>query len=147
MSKRNYFVEEVEGWEDGVYKKTIVWKPVERQEAQLIEQAIEMKEVARAQQKLLEQHRQTITLIPRKSAMAGRISMGARREVVSAVTERYRSAQRAEKGRILDAPCATTGWHRKHAARALRQHERLGRARSRHQESADADMARRSRMR
>ncbi|WLB18899.1 integrase catalytic domain-containing protein [Bradyrhizobium japonicum] len=52
--------------------------------------------------------------------------MGARREVVSAVTERYRSAQRAEKGRILDAPCATTGWHRKHAVRALRQHETVG---------------------
>ena len=34
--------------------------------------------------------------------MAGKISMGARREVVSAVTERYRSAKRAEKGRILD---------------------------------------------
>ena len=49
--------------------------------------------------------------------------MGARREVVSAVTERYRSAKRAEKGRILDALCATTGWHRKHAVRALRQHE------------------------
>jgi hypothetical protein len=29
--------------------------------------------------------------------------MGARREVVSAVTERYRSAKRAEKGRMLDA--------------------------------------------
>ncbi|MBR0965551.1 hypothetical protein JQ554_15775 [Bradyrhizobium diazoefficiens] len=55
--------------------------------------------------------------------MAGKISMGARREVVSAVTERYRSAKRAEKGRILDALCATTDWHRKHAARALRQHE------------------------
>src|SRR3954469_16821174 len=55
--------------------------------------------------------------------MAGRISMGARREVVSAVMERYRSAKRAEKGRILDALCATTGWHRKHAVRALRQHE------------------------
>ena len=53
--------------------------------------------------------------------MAGKISMGARREVVSAVTERYRSAKRAEKGRILDALCATTGWHRKHAVRALRQ--------------------------
>jgi hypothetical protein len=57
------------------------------------------------------------------SSMAGRISMGARREVVSAVTERYRSAKRAEKGRMLDALCATTGWHRKHAVRALRQRE------------------------
>jgi hypothetical protein len=58
--------------------------------------------------------------------MAGRISMGARREVVSAVMERYRSAKRAEKGSILDALCATTGWHRKHAVRALRQHETVG---------------------
>src|SRR6516165_6434437 len=51
--------------------------------------------------------------------MAGKISMGARREVVSAVMERYRSAKRREKGRILDELCATTGWHRKHAVRAL----------------------------
>jgi len=58
--------------------------------------------------------------------MARKISMGARREMVSAVTERYRSAKRAEKGRILDALCATTGWHRKHAVRALRQHETVG---------------------
>jgi hypothetical protein len=49
--------------------------------------------------------------------------MGARREVVSAVAERYRSARRTEKGRILDELCATTGWHRKHAVRALRRHE------------------------
>jgi Integrase core domain len=55
--------------------------------------------------------------------MAGRISMGARREVVSAVAERYRSARRTDKGRILDELCATTGWHRKHAVRALRQRE------------------------
>jgi hypothetical protein len=53
--------------------------------------------------------------------MAGTISMGARREVLSAVAERYRSVGRVEKGRILDALCRTTGWHRKHAVRALRR--------------------------
>ena len=52
--------------------------------------------------------------------MAGNISMGARREVVSAVAERYRSAGQREKGRILDELTAVTGWHRKHAVRALR---------------------------
>jgi hypothetical protein len=53
--------------------------------------------------------------------MARKISMGARREVLSAVAERYWSAERMEKGRILDALCRTTGWHRKHAVRALRR--------------------------
>jgi hypothetical protein len=43
--------------------------------------------------------------------MAGKISMGARREMVSAVTEPYRSAKRAEKGRILDPHIAAIeGW-------------------------------------
>jgi Integrase core domain len=51
--------------------------------------------------------------------MAGRISMSARREVKAAVVERYRSAGRSEKGRILDELCKVTGWHRKHAVRAL----------------------------
>ena len=36
------------------------------------------------------------------------------------MAERYRAAGRGEKGRILDELCATTGWHRKHAVRALR---------------------------
>lgn len=42
------------------------------------------------------------------------------------MTERYRSAKRGGEGEILDALCATTGWHRKHAVRALRQHETVG---------------------
>jgi hypothetical protein len=51
--------------------------------------------------------------------MAGKISMGARREVLAVVGERYRTAGPLEKGRILDEVAATTGWHRKHAVRAL----------------------------
>src|SRR3979411_1029237 len=54
--------------------------------------------------------------------MAGKISMGARRAVVSAVAERYPSAKPAEKGAVPDELCATTGWHRKHAVRALQRH-------------------------
>jgi hypothetical protein len=37
------------------------------------------------------------------------------------VAERCWSAGRIEKGCILDALCRTTGWHRKHAVRALRR--------------------------
>ena len=51
--------------------------------------------------------------------MAGQISMGARREVTAAVSDRYRSAGWTEKGRILDELCKITGWHRKHAIRTL----------------------------
>jgi hypothetical protein len=57
--------------------------------------------------------------------MAGRINMGARREVVAAVAERYRSAGRVEKGRVLNELCAVTGWHRKHAVRKLVDHARV----------------------
>ena len=45
--------------------------------------------------------------------------MGARRELTAALVERYRSAGRADNGRILDELCAVTGWHRKHAVRVL----------------------------
>ena len=48
--------------------------------------------------------------------------MGARREITAAVVDRYRSAGRMDKGRILDELCAVTGWHRKHAIRALASH-------------------------
>jgi len=51
--------------------------------------------------------------------MASGISTGARREALAAVAKRYRTAGRAERGRILDELKATTGWHRKHAVRAL----------------------------
>ncbi len=43
--------------------------------------------------------------------------MRAKREITSALAERYRSSGRLEKGRILDELCAVTGWHRKHAVR------------------------------
>jgi hypothetical protein len=56
--------------------------------------------------------------------MAGKISMRARGEVVSAVSERYQAAGRIEKRRILDELCAVTGWHRKHAIRALSSRDR-----------------------
>jgi hypothetical protein len=49
----------------------------------------------------------------------GQISMSARRELVAAIIGRYRSSSRSEKGRILNELCAVTGWHRKHAVRAL----------------------------
>lgn len=45
--------------------------------------------------------------------------MSARREITAAVAERYRQAGRTEKAGILDELCAVTGWHRKHAVRAL----------------------------
>jgi hypothetical protein len=53
--------------------------------------------------------------------MAGRLSMATRREVVAVIRERYGTATRAEKSRILDELVAVAGYHRKHAIRVLRR--------------------------
>lgn len=49
--------------------------------------------------------------------------MVTRSELVGIVGERYRSSDRASKGRILDEFTAVTGFHRVHAMRLLRQKE------------------------
>jgi len=46
--------------------------------------------------------------------------MATRAELVEAVGERYRCADRRSKGRVLDEFVAVTGFHRKHAMRLLR---------------------------
>lgn len=47
--------------------------------------------------------------------------MSQRQAVTRAVARRYRSASKGAKAVILDELCATTGWHRDHARKALRQ--------------------------
>ncbi len=47
--------------------------------------------------------------------------MSQRQAVTKATAMRYRRAGKAGKGRILDELCATTGWHRSHARKALGQ--------------------------
>ena len=47
--------------------------------------------------------------------------MATRRELIQAIAERYRTANRADKQKILDEFTEVTGFHRKHAIRALRQ--------------------------
>jgi len=47
------------------------------------------------------------------------LTMSQRQAVTKAIATRYRQARRVEKTRILDELCATTGWHRNHARKAL----------------------------
>jgi hypothetical protein len=49
------------------------------------------------------------------------LTMGQRQAVTKAIATRYRRASRVDKGKILDELCATTGWHRSHARKALAQ--------------------------
>lgn len=46
--------------------------------------------------------------------------MTERRAVAETIAVRYILARKGEKGRILDELCATTGWHRNHARKALK---------------------------
>jgi len=47
------------------------------------------------------------------------LTMGQRKAVTKANATRYKRASKADKTKILDELCATTGWHRNHARKAL----------------------------
>jgi hypothetical protein len=49
------------------------------------------------------------------------LTVGQRRAVTKAIATRYKRADKAARGVILDELCATTGWHRSHARKALGQ--------------------------
>lgn len=48
------------------------------------------------------------------------LTLAVRKAITQAQLVRWVKATRAEKGEILDAVCAVTGWHRDHARKAIR---------------------------
>jgi hypothetical protein len=55
----------------------------------------------------------------RKAEMRRRIKLTTRRELTTAISQRYRTADRTNKKLILDEFTKVTGYHRKHAIRIL----------------------------
>lgn len=47
------------------------------------------------------------------------LTLSQRRAVTKTIATRYKRADKSGKGKILDELCATTGWHRNHARKAL----------------------------